>query len=372
MIRPTLFLYIMWQFLLGIALAFIVLLGIIMLVDFVELSRRFGDNQSVGMIDTFMLTGLKAPQLIEETLPFVVLFGTMNALSKLNSRSELIVMRAAGLSAWRFLIPGIFVTLAIGLFWALVMNPVAIKSDNLFNEIRDEFNDNSERNLADKDSSELEKIWLREGNQFSRTVIFAESGNLKTRTLQDITIYQFIKSSDGDTQFSTRFDADSARLTDESYWLFSDVMETVEGRQTQFFETLTVQTKLTLDDLRAASGKEVNLPFWQLPSEISKFQAAGFTATSLTLRLNRLLALPIMLTAMLLIAAGASMQLTRLGGTLSLIIYGVAIGFIVYFTNNMVCAFGETGALPPIFAAWAVPVFILFVSIARLCIIEDG
>lgn len=372
MIRPTLFLYIMGQFLLGILLAFVVLIAIIMLVDFVELSRDFSDNQSVGMLDIFMLTGLKAPQLIEETLPFVILFGTMNTLSKLNGRSELIIMRAAGLSAWRFLTPGIFVTLAIGLIWALVVNPIAVRSDSLFNEIRDEFNDKSSRNPANTDSSKLENIWLREGNDRSRTVIFAKRGNLDMRHLEEVTIYQFITSQSSVAKFSTRYDAASARLTDESYWVFSDVTETVEGRPAQSFEALSAPTTLTVDDLRAASGKEMDLPFWQLPKEIRKFQSAGFTATPLIIRLNGLLALPITLTAMLLIAAGASMQLSRLGGTLSLIIFGVSIGFTVYFANNMISAFGETGAIPPIFAAWAVPVFILFAAIARLCIIEDG
>jgi lipopolysaccharide export system permease protein len=76
--------------------------------------------------------------------------------------------------------------------------------------------------------------------------------------------------------------------------------------------------------------------------------------------------------AMAIIAAGVSMQLTRLGGTLRLMIIGAALGFGVYFANNLITAFGETGALPTLLAAWFVPALVLIGGLFRLCLIEDG
>lgn len=371
MIRPTLFLYIMAQILIGIALAFIIIIGIIFLVDFVELSRSMAGNDNVGWLDISTLTLLKAPSLIEDTLPFIVLFGSMAALNKLNKRSELIILRAAGLSAWRFLTPAIFVTFTLGLLWALLLNPLAAQSASLFDDIKSSFG-NDTQSVRMETYAEMDNIWLREGGDHHRNVIYAKTADINARQLTTVTMYQFYKDEQDQTQFLSRYDAERASLVDGKNWLLENVMETSSGQQKQKFESLTSPTNLRWEDLRHAAGKQSDPAFWQLPAEIEKYKQAGFSATTHIIKFNRLLALPITLTAMLLIAASVSMKLTRLGGTLSLIVFGAITGFAVYFANNMIGAFGETGALPSLLAAWSVPIFILLVGIGRLCQIEDG
>jgi len=99
-----------------------------MLVDFVEGSRNIGGETDIELGSLLLLTFLKVPTLIEQTIPFVVLFGIMGALYNLNRRSELIVLRASGLSAWKFLSPAIIVSACLGVVWALAFNPLASKS----------------------------------------------------------------------------------------------------------------------------------------------------------------------------------------------------------------------------------------------------
>ncbi len=91
--------YIAKRIIKGLLLAFMVVTSIIMLVDFVEGTRNIGWDQEIGSGTLFLMTLLKAPKLIEQTIPFVVLFGVMGTLYSLNRRSELIVLRASGLSA---------------------------------------------------------------------------------------------------------------------------------------------------------------------------------------------------------------------------------------------------------------------------------
>ena len=67
--------YLIKRVIFGVSIAFLIVTSIIMLVDFVEGSRNIGpdDNISAGLL--LLLTLLKAPTLIEQTIPFVVLFG---------------------------------------------------------------------------------------------------------------------------------------------------------------------------------------------------------------------------------------------------------------------------------------------------------
>lgn len=368
----TLNLYIAKQFFLGILTAFVIIAGVIMLIDFVELSRSLSETLGASFGTLLIMTGLKAPSLFEEIIPFVVLFGVMNALIKLNRRSELIIMRAAGLSAWKFLMPGLIVAGLIGVFWAGAVNPLAAKAEQTFDARRSEMlaGENPTYTAEQKASR---NIWLAEGGQTGQTKIFAARADLEARTLFDATFYLFRYDTDRVAEFTNRFDAKKAVLSKDGYWELTQVVDTpADGSKPLPYERTTVATGVTGDDLRNATNNKSVPAFWGLPGEISRVTEAGFSPTPLIMKFHRLLALPLSLIAMAVIAASASMQLTRLGGTLRLMVTGAALGFGVYFANNMITAFGETGSLPAILSAWAVPTFVLLIGLARLSWLEDG
>lgn len=362
--------YIAWQVFLGILMAFVVITGIIVLIDFVELSRSVGQVKGVSFFDVVGLTLLKAPSLLEEILPFAVLFGAMSALFKLNRRSELIIMRAAGLSAWKFLRPALVVAGLIGIVWMMAVNPLAARGQDSFEQIKTRLTSSEKQASATSDTRD---IWLAEGAQTGQTKIYARRADINARELYDVTLYLFRYDEARTPEFTNRFDAKRAQLSDQGYWILTDVVDTpADGGKALPYETTTVRTKLTPDDLREATNSKPDPAFWGLPAEIERVKGSGYSPRPLIMKFNRLLALPLMLIAMTIIAAGASMQLTRLGGALRLMVTGAALGFGVYFANNMITAFGETGSLPSILAAWAVPALVLFGGMLRLSWLEDG
>jgi len=370
--NATLNIYVAKQFFIGILTAFVVIAGVIMLIDFVELSRNFNEVKGISFGTLLVMTGLKAPSLFEEIIPFVVLFGVMNALVKLNRRSELIIMRAAGLSAWRFLFPGLIVAGLVGVFWTTAVNPLAAKAEETFNAKRAAMTSQSAAPGAQAGNA-AKNIWLAEGGQTGQTKIYAPAADLTERTLTEPTFYLFRYDANRVAEFTNRFDAKKAKLSDKGFWELTEVVDTpADGSKPLSYERTMVATTLTADDLRNATARKKTPAFWGLPSEIKRVSDAGFSATPLIMQFHRLLALPLTLIAMAVIAAGASMQLTRLGGTMRLMIIGAALGFGVYFANNMITAFGETGSLPAILSAWAVPLFVLLVGLARLSWLEDG
>ena len=83
----------------GVAVALTCVLVSILLIDLVEQMRSIGARTELSMLEALRLTLLKTPMLIEQTLPFIMLAGTMMAVIGLNRSSELVAMRAAGVSA---------------------------------------------------------------------------------------------------------------------------------------------------------------------------------------------------------------------------------------------------------------------------------
>jgi len=357
--------YIARRILYGLCLTFVIVTGIIMLVDFVEGTRKYSADGTISSFQIFILTMFKAPKLIEQTIPFVVLFGVMGTLFDLNRRSELIVLRASGLSAWRFLTPALFVTAMLGVLWAVIFNPLASRAINLHSDYVAKYT--GSQAYFSKDDI----IWMREGSETGQTVIRAQDIDISTQTLQNVKFWVFKTDTSGKTQFSHRLDAASAIWT-TGYWKLSNVIENSSDGVSSDIAFLSLPTTLAAQDLDKAITTKSLPAFWQLPREIKRMQLAGFSTTRLNMQFHRLLSLPVMLIAMTFIAAGASMHLSREGGTLRLMIFGATLGFAVFFIDSIIGAFGEIGVLPPALAVWIIPFFVLFCGMAYLAKIEDG
>lgn len=362
MSRATLSRYIAGRTLRSIVLAFLIVTAIVALVDYVEASRNIGAEGDLSPLQLLVLTGLKIPKLIEQTIPFVVLFGVMGALAGMNRRSELTVMRAAGLSAWRFLRPALIVAALIGIIWSTIINPLSSRMMGEYDA----------RAAAVSSLAQTDGIWLREGSDTAQRVIQAESLDLSAKRLAGTIFYEMGIAADGATVFERRFDAETAQLLTPGYWTLENVIENAPGETTRRTAQLTLPTSISAEDLREQSGQQVDPPFWTIRKEIKANERAGFSARKLRLQFHKLLALPFLLVAMTFIAAGVAMRSMRAGGTLRLLITGAALGFGVFFADSVITAFGEVAILPVLLAAWTVPLLVLLLGITHLARIEDG
>ena len=125
LIGPTLGRYFSRRFTKTIFLVFATVFTLVYTLDFVELMRRAGDAEGASAMLMAQLALFRTPAVAEQVMPFAVLFGSMAALLQLSRKLELVVARAAGISAWQFLQPGLFVAAMIGVLSVSVYNPVS-------------------------------------------------------------------------------------------------------------------------------------------------------------------------------------------------------------------------------------------------------
>jgi lipopolysaccharide export system permease protein len=358
--------YVLVATLLGVGMALGVITAVIMLVDFVELSRTVGLEAELGFAQTLTLTLLQAPSLILLLLPFAFLFGVLGAFVSLNRRSELIAMRAAGVSAWRFIFPAAGAALAIGVISVTVLNPVA-------SAMNAQFERQSEILRRGAAASQGREVWLRQGDAQTQMVIRGRSQDTVGGAIRLKGVSLFISNQGPGkaAHFARRIEASEARLM-RGYWLLRDAREATPGAEALRYDTLTLPTNLdgrtALD--RYASPKAVS--FWGLWDKIASTEQAGFSATGYRLQLDELIASPLLLAAMSVLAAAFSLRLIRLGGLATLAGAGVALGFVLFFFNQFCRTLGEAGAIPPMAAAWAPPLLALLSGFTLLCYTEDG
>ena len=124
MITGTLGRYFAKRFLETIFAVFAGVFVLIFSVDLVETLRRFGDERGASAALLAWDSLLHTPIIAEQALPFAVLFGAMTSFLNLSRKLELVVARAAGVSAWQFITPPLVVVVTIGIAMVTLFNPI--------------------------------------------------------------------------------------------------------------------------------------------------------------------------------------------------------------------------------------------------------
>jgi lipopolysaccharide export system permease protein len=348
---------------LGVALG--VIATLIMLIDFVEISRGVGSDVDLSGARILGLMLLKSPQVIIQLLPFVFLFGTLAAFVGLNRRSELIAMRAAGVSAWRFVLPAAGAALVVGVITVTALGPVAASADGLFQRERSRLSGS----VAGAEARQM--VWIREGDDTRQMVVRAERQDRSRARLLDVTFFIYTNDAEGMRTFSERIDADSASLSNGSWRLVNAVGAEI-GQRAVRYATLDLPSSLADEEAFERFARPQATSFWSLPAQIDRVEAAGFSSTAYRLRLQQLLATPLMFAAMSILAAAFSLRLMRLGDLAKMSVAAVMLGFGFFFVNQAAAAFGSAEVIPPWLAAWLPPVLTALAAFTLLFYTEDG
>ncbi|MBO6918162.1 MAG: LPS export ABC transporter permease LptG [Rhizobiaceae bacterium] len=354
--------YIGRKYMLAFGINFLVLIALIFLVDFSENARRFSavPGYSAGIMA--YLTILKIPELIQITIPFVILIASMSTLMGLNRKYELVIARASGLSAWQFLTPLLFCNLIIGILSVGVLNPLGAYTAKLGTQIAAEVGFGSGLRSVGNNAP-----WLRQITDEGSAIIGGRSSTENGKVLIQVTILRF----NDDNTVRDRVDADKATLTD-GFWVLDNARITTSNQPIVSQEQLLIKTNLQAEFIEETFASADSVSFFELPSKIKAANSFGLKANAYVTKLHQLIALPALLVAMTLLAAMVSLTFVRFGQSLYSILGGILCGFLLYVVSELITAFGETGSVPPIVAAWVPVIVASTIGTTVLLHKEDG
>lgn len=358
----------------GMTLAMLAALtGLVALFDFIELLRRAATRQDVGFALVGSIAALRLPFVALQILPFALLLGGIIAFWRLTRSSELIVARAAGISAWGFLAGPLLVAMGLGALGTAAVSPVssimlarAERLDGLYL-----------RNTGGITAIAGGRLWLRQSDRgldprgvailSGRPVATREAQRLPELRLAEVSLWRL----SAEDRPLGRIEAPSARLA-PGRWILEGAVVFGADRVASPPRTLEFPTELTPERIEDSFASPDTLGFWSLPDFIALLEEAGFSAVRHRLHYQSLLALPLLAAAMALLAAGFSMRPSRRGGVAQMIGGGVAAGFALFVLDRITGEFGEAGTLPVVLAAWAPSAAGLLLALALLLHLEDG
>jgi lipopolysaccharide export system permease protein len=359
MIGRTFSLYLAGRFVRTVMAVFFFVFFLIYTVDVVEMLRRSGDSPKATALLMAALSFLRTPTVAEQALPFAVLFGSMIAFLNLSRKMELVVARAAGVSVWEILAPPIIVIVLIGSLSVVAYNPAATWMKEKSDEI--------EASVFGGRSNPWGDLWLRQKSIDGQAIIHARGKNADATELVGVEVYNF-----GDHgKFIERIDAASGELH-EGYWKLNDAKVVTPGFETQPVSTYLLATNLTRRDVVQAFVEPDTVSFWRLPGLAEQTTLAGLDPTPYRLRYQELLARPLLLAAMVLVAACFSLRFFRMGGVEYMVSGGVTAGFVLYVATKVINDLGEAGFISAPVAGWSPSVVGCLFGVYVLLQQEDG
>ncbi len=362
-LSTTLLQYLSRQFAFWLASVFFMLLGVALLFDIVELMRRASGKAEATFGVVLQMGLFKMPHLVEMLLPFAVLFGAMIAFWRLARANEVVVARAAGVSVWQFLLPALLVTLAVGLFHITVFNPFAAITLAKFEKMEARYLKRTTSLLAVSKNG----LWLRQADAGGQSVIHALRVSQNDMVLHDVIIFLF----EGSDRFVGRVDAETASL-EKGYWDIKNAWVSAPNREARFVPSYRLKTDLTIGKIQEAFASPETMSFWDLPGFINALEAAGFSGRRHRLYLYTLYAFPVLLCAMVLIAATFTLRVSRRTGAAFAMGGGVLLSFLLYFLTDVIRALGLSANVPTVLAAWTPAGVTLMLGLAMLLHLEDG
>jgi lipopolysaccharide export system permease protein len=343
---------------------FLGLFALVAMVDYVELVRRTADVADVSGWTVAKASLYRVPQITERLLPFCILLAGMVSFLNLSRRLELVIARAAGMSAWQFIMPAVVVAMLIGIGATTIYNPVSA--------FLQEQSKRLQADLLGEDLGGLRKnsgsgFWVRQRSETEQSIINAQTSREQGIRLGGITAFTFDTSG----KFKQRIEAKTAVL-ERGNWRLEDARIYVTGSPSVAVPSYLLSTNMTAEQVRESFATPETVPFWSLPLYIELADSAGLGAAGYRVQYQKLLALPFLFVSMVLLAGAVSLRFFRFGGIQKMVLSGVVAGFLLYVLSKFLEDFSKAGLLSPTAAAWLPVLLGGLIGVLTLLHQEDG
>ncbi len=325
------------------------IMGIIMMFDAVEALRRISGREDVGMSYVIEYVITRLPQTVDKVLPFIMMVAAMITFWKVSKNNEYVIIRSSGVSVWGFLVPVLSAVFIVGVINVALINPISSKMYEMHETIKYRFITRNPNAMLFSSKG----LWIREAVSDNKILVI-KAKSLKQEeneilSMQDVSILEMDRQS----QIIRRIEALLGELEGNKFKL-RGIKIYESGKETKTMTQTEYDTEINIERIKENFIDPDAISVWELPDTIKFYESSGFAADRHKMRYLSLLVSPFLLVAMVLIASLFALKPnTRQGGVIFLIVSGITTGFIIYFSSQLVYAFGINGYIPIWLAVWS-------------------
>jgi lipopolysaccharide export system permease protein len=350
-------LYMTRLFLVRSAAVLVALVGILMMLDLLGKTGAILGHPGNGDAELWRYVGLRLPQLISRFLPFAVLLGTLITFAGLNQNSEIISMKAAGISAHQIIAPLVLASALVAMIhfafterFVTRANAALTAWDNVnYGEVPHETGIQSNVALVHGDDLIFADRVMGQGTgvRLAGVTLYDRTGGVLRRILT----------------------AQSGAAGPGGGWILRNAsLFSVDSDTLQRMPAVRIGRDITPDEFTLARVVPDEQDFFRLRRSIGELNAANRATEALEASLWHKVAGPFSTMLMPLLAAIAAFGLARSGQLMVRAVIGMALGFAYFVADNFAIAMGNLGAYPPFLAAWGP--FLLFLLVGEAVLIR--
>ncbi len=336
----------------------VALVLILMTLDLLGESGKILAVPGNGDPELWHYVALRLPLLASRFLPFSVLLGTLIAFVGLNQHSEVVAMKAAGLSAHQILAPLILASLGIAGLLFVFNETVVVRAGRTVTA----WSDNDYKPIP-PDSGMLSNVWILDGDNLVRAGLV--SGRAPNLRVERLMIYD---RTNGVLERVIAADRAVPQPSAANWRLEGVRIYDASMNVVRRVPRLDALAGVTPGQLTLAKVDPTQLDYRTLDQRIAELKAAGRPADEARAGLAHKISGPLSTLLMPLLAAVAAFGLARSGHVLMRAALGMALGFAYFVADNFSLAMGNAGAYPPLIAAWAP--FVLFLLIGETVLVR--
>ena len=341
----TLDIYIAKTILIYTLIAFAVLLGLFTFVNFIDQLADLGVG-SYGIKDVIYYVALTIPRSIYDLFPMMALLGAILGLSVLEQDSELIVMRASGISVYQIAFSVLKVGFALAIIALLIGEFVAPKTETMAQKTR---TDAMQKQIKQQTNTGL---WVRDSRAFVNI-----SEVLPDLSLLKIKVIEF----DSDNRLRSLVYSEGAKYSSGNTWNLEGVKQTLfdtnqiaESRDVNLAQWTSL---LTPEILSVYLIKPDQLSARHLQQYISHLAFNNQDTRTYELAFWTKVMLPISTALMMFIAIPFVFHNVRSAGIGRSLFIGIMLGIVFYVINRGFGYFVLVYGIPPFLGA-VIPIFI--------------
>ena len=353
----TLTAYLAKMFVTRILAVLLMLVLVLMMMDLLSESGKVLAAEGNGQAELLTYASLRVPQLVARFLPYSVLLATLITLVGLNQNSEVVAMKAAGLSAHQVLAPLVLTAAVVSLASFAFNERVVTRATATLKAWQA-----NEYGAVPPDSGVRANVYVTDGPNILSVASVGGEGD--SMTMQGVTYY--VRSDSG--MIVERITAPRARYANPGWRLEQVRRFEVQGANSSAQPSMVVGQGVTPQQIELARVDPETKSFVTLTDSIARYEDAGRNSDELRTGWWHKLSGPLSAMLMPILGSIAAFGLARSGQLFVRALIGMALGFAYFVVDNAALAMGGFGGYPPFLAAFAP--FFLFLLIGETMLIR--
>ncbi len=311
---------------------------------------KYFENKKSETYIPIILTILNIPSIVFEILPFIFLLGVMFFFINLYEKDEIEVLRNNGINNLKITILISIVSLIMGVVLIVLYYSFSANLKSLYLNIKYKYSNTSDHLAVVNDDG----LWIKEKSKDNKKIYIINAKNYKINILENLEITQL----DNDYKLINTIVAERANIKEKT-WILKNIKIYPKDKKTEIFENYKYTSSFNEKIISNLYSNLNSLNIFQLIELKDNYKSIGYSATEVSLHLNKIYSLPIYLTLTTIIGALLMFKITFIKSKFFLVVIGVITSVIFYYINYFSILFGKNETLPVELSIW-LPQLIIF------------